>query len=167
VFTGQTLQLGLDITPIWNFTLLRLAERLPVPNPGQCVAELQRWLMACLKAGPSDDEGISELIVAVQQSNVPLKTLAGSIGITQRTLQRRLKHKTGYSLRELTLFGRMQRVRRLLCSSRINLAEVALQCGYFDQAHFSHSFKNYALETPAVYRKRKLSQIYKPLRHFR
>ena len=157
LFADQPLRLGLDITPSWYFSLLRLVECLPVNNLDQCVLELQAWLLSQQTLRQSADKGIPKLITAVQQSTAPLKSLEKTLGLSQRTLERHLRRTTGFSPQELVDFGRMQRARKLLCSPEISLADVAIRCGYFDQAHFSHRFKRYALETPAAYRKRKLS----------
>lgn len=161
-FADQLLQLelGRDITPPWYFSLRRVVESMPVNSRSQCVAKLQAWLINQQQISQLKDNHTLALVQAVQKSSDPLGELAKKIGIIQRTLERRLKRETGFSPQELVNFGRIQRARDLLCCSQLSLVDVAIQCGYFDQAHFSHSFKQITLETPSSYRKRKLSQIY-------
>lgn len=44
----------------------------------------------------------------------------------------------------------MQKALRLLKSSS-SLAEVAVECGYYDQSHMTNDFKNFLGNTPAQY----------------
>ena len=160
--TGQFLQLrlGQDITPTWYFSLRQLVETMPVMNQGQCIMMLQEWLLVQQQMSQLTDNHTARLIDMVQKSTGSLNELVKQIGLTQRTLERRFKHETGFSPQELVTLGRIRRARQLLCCSQWNLAEIAMQCGYFDQAHFTHGFKKMVSETPLAYRKRKLSQIY-------
>ncbi len=81
--------------------------------------------------------------------------------MTRRTLERKLKREVGVTPGQLVAYARLDRARHRLLETTLPLAEIALQCGYYDQAHFTHAFQSLAYETPAAYRKRKLSQIYK------
>ncbi len=47
---------------------------------------------------------------------------------------------------------RLEKARQQLCKGRTRLAEVALECGFANQAHFSRSFKAAFGTTPARYR---------------
>jgi len=43
--------------------------------------------------------------------------------------------------------------RRLLRDSRVSLAAIATECGFFDQAHFSRAFRKLHATTPGQYRR--------------
>lgn len=47
---------------------------------------------------------------------------------------------------------RLQKAERLLCKRRMPLAEVALECGFANQSHFSRTFKIAFGMTPTRYR---------------
>jgi len=42
-------------------------------------------------------------------------------------------------------------VRLLHCTSRVDLPEVALDLGYYDQPHFIHEFQEFSGLTPTAY----------------
>ena len=52
-------------------------------------------------------------------------------------------------------FSRVQRFQRVLRKVHrlpsIDWADVALECGYYDQAHFIHDFQSFSGFTPTVY----------------
>nr|WP_240919758.1 helix-turn-helix transcriptional regulator [Oceanimonas sp. MB9] len=87
--------------------------------------------------------------------------VACRLGISSRTLERRLQQQIGLSPAFYQLCVRMQAARLQLARPKASLAQVALSCGYYDQAHFTHAFRRFVGGTPAEYRKRKLSQNYK------
>jgi len=75
--------------------------------------------------------------------------LASEIGTSSRQLTRRFQNSVGISPKEFA------RVSRFLCALRYlregkhaTLTETALACGYFDQAHFNHNFREFAGMTP-------------------
>jgi AraC-like DNA-binding protein len=75
--------------------------------------------------------------------------LASEIGTSSRQLTRRFQKAVGISPKE---FARMS---RYLCALHSlqgrkyrSLTETALACGYFDQAHFNHDFREFAGMTP-------------------
>ena len=47
---------------------------------------------------------------------------------------------------------RLEKARHLLCKGGMPLAEVALECGFANQAHFSRTFKAAFGSTPTRYR---------------
>jgi AraC-like DNA-binding protein len=54
------------------------------------------------------------------------------------------------------LFGRVQRFQHAITSSRsaakVDWAQLAVECGYFDQPHLIHEFVAFSGVTPADYR---------------
>ena len=148
-----------ELSPPWYENLTQLIETMPWSNLPLCVQLLQTWLLA-LATQPNCHNKALALAKTVQTSNLPIQDLATSLGFTKRTLERRLKNESGFSPKELISIRRLQQARRLLCHSDSDLSDIATQCGYFDQAHFTHSFKQLTAETPSRYRKRKLSQNY-------
>jgi AraC-like DNA-binding protein len=75
--------------------------------------------------------------------------LVSEIGTSSRQLTRRFQNAVGISPKEFA------RVSRFLCALRYlrdgkheTLTETAHACGYFDQAHFNHDFREFAGMTP-------------------
>ena len=79
------------------------------------------------------------------------EVIAGS-GWSERQFRRRFQEAVGIGPK---LFSRILRFQRALHAiDRSGLLPAALECGYFDQAHFIHDFRSFASETPAAYASR-------------
>jgi AraC-like DNA-binding protein len=77
---------------------------------------------------------------------------AGALGMSPRTLQRRLAEE-GTGCREIAGLARLQAAADLLASGEMPIALVGLLAGYADQPHFNREFRRLMDMTPAVYRK--------------
>lgn len=153
--------LGIDDKPPWLDSLMPVVERLYQVNAAQGLTLLEAWLLGRLECQSPSNSRTQNLAYEISRLQLPMQQLMANLGFTRRTLERKLKQEVGVSPGHLVGYARMYNARQLLATSHLPLAEVALQCGYFDQAHFSHAFHKFTYETPAAYRKRKLSQIYK------
>ncbi|MFG2295900.1 helix-turn-helix transcriptional regulator [Streptomyces sp. NPDC048603] len=79
-----------------------------------------------------------------------LDALAAGLGVSSRTLQRRLHPAGGF--RGLIATARAEAAADLLMNSRHALCIVGFACGYTDQSHFTRDFKRRTAITPAAYR---------------
>jgi AraC-like DNA-binding protein len=74
------------------------------------------------------------------------------IGLSTRHFNQLFRDQVGLTPK---LFCRVQRLRQVLYllagKERVDWLDIALKCGYFDQAHFIHDFRTFALCTPTVY----------------
>ena len=75
-------------------------------------------------------------------------------GISPRHFTHRLKEMTGRTFTELLRQSRVDLACTLLCRSDASLAEIATQCGFCDQSHFSRVFKEMKGMTPKQFRDR-------------
>ncbi len=155
---NDQIELGEDESPLWLPSLRQAVDTMSICALDDAALTLQRWLLNWARKTTTAP---SQLAHTVRQATVPIEQLARNLGITRRTLERRVRNETGFSPLEITNIGRMYRARKLLFIEQTSVADIALQCGFYDQAHFTHTFKNFTFETPNQYRKRKLSQIYK------
>lgn len=153
--------LNIDGRPSWLDSLMPLVDRLYEVSAFEGLALLETWLLSRLKYPSPGNTRTQHLVHEIGRLQLPPQTLMANLGFTRRTLERRLKREVGVSPGHIVGYARMYTARRLLSTPDLSLAEIALQCGYYDQAHFSHAFHAFTYETPAAYRKRKLSQIYK------
>lgn len=85
--------------------------------------------------------------------DVSLAAVAGRLGTTPRTLQRRLK-EGGTSHQALLDEVRMSTARRLLADPGLPLCEVAFLLGFSQPAPFHRAFKRWTGETPGAFRRR-------------
>jgi AraC family transcriptional regulator, transcriptional activator FtrA len=81
-----------------------------------------------------------------------LQSLAESVHLTVRTLQRRFLAATGVTPMAYLQSVRMEMSQDLLASERLSVAEVAEQVGYQDRVAFGRLFKKTTGMTPAAYR---------------
>lgn len=161
LFTDTCLLLHESGAPHWVGELMHVVERLYRLNTREGLNLLETWLCQRLASKAVRRSRTPELLAALGHHQFSSCRL-DELGLTRRTLERRLEREVGASPGQLKAFARLDRARRALADARQPLTHIALECGYHDQAHFTHAFKFLALETPGAYRKRKLSQIYKP-----
>jgi AraC-like DNA-binding protein len=88
---------------------------------------------------------------------VPLTSNIGavsaSIGMSAKRFIERFKTEVGLTPKRYCRLRRFQRtVSRAHRGRDVDWAGVALDCGYFDQAHFIHDFRSFAGLTPTSYR---------------
>jgi len=80
--------------------------------------------------------------------------LAGMLGMSTRTLARRLR-ATGTSYAELLKRVQSERARNYLRHTSTPIAEIAERMGYSDAAAFTRAFQSWTGETPARWRSRR------------
>jgi AraC-like DNA-binding protein len=80
---------------------------------------------------------------------VSVSTLARDAGISLRHFERRFHRIVGLSPKRLSNVLRFQQVFQTVeAGNQTNWTEVALHCGYFDQAHLNRDFRRFAASTP-------------------
>ena len=83
--------------------------------------------------------------------------LAAELGWSHRRLIARFREGIGLTPKTLGRVLRFERVAELLQHvEEPRLAEVALSCGYYDQAHLNRDFRQFAGTTPSEYLARRL-----------
>ena len=91
---------------------------------------------------------------AVRAAGVGLTTivLGRTLGISERTLHRKLKAAAGESPKAFITRIRLESAKALLCSPNSSIKRVAAQCGYEDEGSFRRAFNRFSGMTPAAYR---------------
>ena len=101
--------------------------------------------------------------VAMRKANgtIPVSQVADAAHSTVRTLERKFKQSSGHTVKDVSGLMRFEKVRnQLWLTPNSNLAELAVEFGYTDQAHLSKEFKRYSGTTPAKFaQKAKKEQI--------
>jgi AraC-like DNA-binding protein len=100
--------------------------------------------------------------VAMTKANgtLPVSQVAAAAHATVRTLERNFKQSSGHTVKDVSALMRFEQVRNHLWHNpHSNLAGLAHELGYTDQAHLSKEFKRYSGTTPAAFaRKAKREQ---------
>ncbi len=130
----EVLRLGDDEAAAVACAETFLLERLPQPDPQARLArELVRRIL--------EDPGLQRV-----------EALAEAAGVGLRSLQRLFSEYVGVSPKWVIRRYRLhEAVERLDAGETPDLAALALDLGYFDQAHFIHDFKTLLGRTPAAY----------------
>lgn len=121
--------------------LLRVAN--PAPPAPRSVARLSEARLRRLEEWIEQNLGES----------FGLTEMAAAVGLSAFHFARALKATTGLTPRALVTQRRVARARTLLVAGELPLAEVALVCGFADQAHFTHVFGREVGATPGAWRR--------------
>jgi AraC-like DNA-binding protein len=124
----------------------RLAEALP---PDLEPEEALRRLAALAARTPAGDPAIGEAARRLADPRTRVATLAADLGLSERQLRRRCDAAAGYGPKTLQ---RVLRFRGFLhrAGEGGDLARIALECGYADQAHLTRECGRLAGRTPAA-----------------
>ncbi len=138
--------------------ILVTEDTLSVPNKlgDETIARFFDRHLAAELAVMVDDTGLEQRVrLAVAQTlseGVPAVTdIASQLGMSGRTLQRRLSDK-GASFQGLVDLARRELAEQLLKDTNYSLAEVAFLTGFAEQSGFTRAFKRWAGQTPRSYR---------------
>jgi AraC-like DNA-binding protein len=148
---------GLDITDqslslsdFWGADARRLVEQVSeAQSPAQCIQLFETRLR-----NPGEVTVVQRLCAAIveQAGQVRIDDLAFQAGLSARQLRRLFLDQVGLSPKH---FCRVIRFRnslsRLPQAGRTEWAQVALGCGYYDQAHFINEFREFSGFTPGEF----------------
>jgi AraC-like DNA-binding protein len=81
---------------------------------------------------------------------ISVDQLAQNAGLSARQLERRFLNEVGLGPKLLSRIMRFQQVFRAVENCEGAWAPVAVECGYYDQAHLIRDFNQFAHQTPAV-----------------
>lgn len=95
-------------------------------------------------------ELLAERIVA-SQGRLSVVRLAQDVGLSTRQLERRFQTRVGISPKSLARIIRFQKIFKAVEQNADNWSNVALSCGYYDQAHLIHDFKAFSGENPSSF----------------
>lgn len=88
-------------------------------------------------------------MLAGSGGRVPVTSVAGELGLGRRHLGQRVRAELGLAPKTVARIFRFSHARRCLRTGRTpTLAEAAVMCGYFDQAHLANDWKQLAGCTP-------------------
>jgi AraC family transcriptional regulator len=114
------------------------APRLRDAVPGQLAPWQLHRVCDHLEAHLADDVGLS--------------TLANLVGLSPKHFARAFKQSTGIPPHQWLIARRIERASSLLRETEHTLAQVALNCGFADQSHFTATFRRVQGSSPGRFR---------------
>ena len=93
------------------------------------------------------DEALS--IIDASRGSVTIESVAKRVGITRRHLERRFREYVGLGAKQIARIARIHSALELLqAQPEMSGAEIAVTCGYSDQAHLIRECQQFAGQTP-------------------
>lgn len=137
-------------------TMRHLREQLyALPDSNARFAHLERWLLNRLSDSRKLADGTiyaASREIARLHGEVSIKGLGDSIGISQKHLAHQFKQIVGVAPKTLARLYRFQHVLKVIDPAKpVNWADIAMSCGYYDQAHFNHDFAAFTGFRPTEY----------------
>lgn len=86
--------------------------------------------------------------------SLPLARIAGRVRLSTSRFSRCFRRSFGLSYLKFLRGERLRRAEHLLLTTDMRLCDVAIQCGFSDQAHFTRLFHQHAGFAPAQWRRR-------------
>jgi AraC-like DNA-binding protein len=139
------------------FANAELDAKLPSANPGLALV-LERHLADLMREPEAEEnlvQAVRRLIGAqLGQDRITIETLAAGLGLSPRTLQRRLG-EANTSVRQLLREHRLAMADLRMNASGLSQSGIAEALGYADGTAFWRAFKSWTNTTPSAYRKQK------------
>lgn len=155
--TDATLhQLVLALLPAWQST-----ERGPNPFFDCLVLAACSYLIARYGVrrrrgehlAPWQERIAKDLLTRDFTCHPSMPELARACKLPARRFLASFKRTTGLSPNRWLRSFKVQRAKELMCSTTATLAEIALDCGFADQSHFTRVFSEIVQITPAAWRR--------------
>jgi len=95
------------------------------------------------------------VIICSSNENIAFNSIGRAIGYSERHCREKFKDGYGMSPKQYSGIIRFQNALKALVSGSCeDLPSLAVECGYFDQSHFTREFRRYTNIPPDKYRKR-------------
>ncbi|MEW6493089.1 MAG: helix-turn-helix transcriptional regulator [Cyanobacteriota bacterium] len=147
-----------SLDELWNRRAGELRYRLlEAPTLETRFLVLERFLLTLMVQPPERHPAVDFALREFGRSPAPtVSAVTDKIGLSDRHFGQLFRDAVGLTPK---LFCRVQRLRQVLYllagKEQVDWIDVALRCGYFDQAHFIHDFRTFADCTPTEYLKKR------------
>ena len=148
---------------LWGSASGRLRERLlAASTPAEKFRVLELCLMEQL-ARPLERHSAVEFALGEFLKRGPLPPvghIVEQVGFSQRRFIQLFSNEVGLTPKLFSRVSRFQRVIRAAHThDEVDWTQVALACGYYDQAHFIHDFQSFSGITPSTYLRQKTEHV--------
>ena len=144
-----------DLEDIWKELAGELTERIATAGgTTERVRIIEEALLGLLAKNGHYDRTVDRCLqlIDADRGQLNVAQLAATLGVSNRQLSRRFQHVVGLSPKEYARVSRFLHVIRLFSDSEPRtLTDTAMACGYLDQAHFNHEFREMAGMTPGEF----------------
>lgn len=139
----------------------KLNDLVNAGNINEALALVKQYFLN-MQLGIPVDSMLFKAGVALRKANgtIPVSQVAEAAHATLRTLERKFKQSSGYTVKDVSALMRFEKARnQLWLHPDSNIASLAYELGYTDQSHLSREFKRYSGTTPAAFARKAKSLI--------
>jgi len=104
-------------------------------------------------------QAVVDHVIEHYHERIGIETLASLTFLSPRQFERRFRSLFHSSPGEFILKVRIDAATRLLMESDLSITQIAIQCGFYDNSHFTRLFKKKMSDSPIQFRK-KFSEIH-------
>jgi len=128
-------------------------------HPGNVSELLLQWLMS-INTPKLPESAVSwigkvkHILENELETNHTMHSIAERVFVHPVHLSASFKKKTGFTIGEYRLQAQLKKACMLLLSSRKNITEIALECGFYDAAHFIKKYTAVFGSSPLQFRKK-------------
>jgi len=123
-----------------------------IPTPVEKLRTLDVLLTQLLRQGTRRAELVDNAIHLFSEGALSVAQCARSVGVSERRLSQVFHEEVGISPKVWCRIHRFQAaVRALHDGADVPWAELALDCGYYDQSHFANDFRAFSGVDPTTY----------------
>jgi AraC-like DNA-binding protein len=127
-----------------SMALLLALSRLTAPEPRSIKhGQLAPWQL----------RRVTDYLAAHLAEDIPLQILSDLVKLSRSYFSRAFKVSTGLAPHQWLLQARISKAKQLLLETDRPLAQIAIDVGFADQAHFTRTFRREAGESPGAWQR--------------
>ena len=160
---GEIEGLSVDPAAVWGRQIHDLREQLLASRaPEARFRILERFLLDRLHKAREPHRAVRYAIDVIGRTEgaASIGAIVDRTGLTARRFIAAFREEVGLAPK---VFCRLARFRRVIETLRtpgqVDWADVALDCGYFDQSHFIRDFRSFAGVSPSAYLRHRTSSV--------
>jgi AraC-like DNA-binding protein len=152
---GELQDLTVPLDTFWGSGAQALrAQLLETRSTERRFSILERHLVARLTGAPPRSALVRFALQEFQspQRCVSVGEVVDRAGVSARRFITQFRQQVGLPPKAFCRIQRFRQVlRRISSATEVDWTETALSCGYYDQAHFNHEFREFAGVSPSAY----------------
>jgi AraC-like DNA-binding protein len=161
---SELLNRSVALDLVWGRFATELADRLwTAGTPEQQFGILEDALLERGRNRLSVDPAVQYALDVIERSGgaQSVHAITGRIGLSSRRFLDVFRSEVGLSPKAFSRIRRFAAVlRRIERALEADWAELALSCGYYDQAHFNHDFRAFSGLSPSAYLRQHISRTH-------
>jgi AraC-like DNA-binding protein len=152
---GELQDLHVPLESVWGRNARAVCESLvEASTPERKFQIMERALLAAARGRFERHLAVQYAVRALGDASRPrsVARIVDDVGLSQRRFIEVFRNEVGVTPKA---FSRLRRFQHVLASiehlAAVDWTSVAQSCGYFDQAHFIHDFREFAGVSPSMY----------------